>query len=165
MIPVLALAAVVGSHRAAVAQAAETWGSTVNSVRQSVQQNESLYENLEVVLDCRYEIGDPKLHPSGGGFFNIGDELPEDDLQSGGAPKPGASICLVSQLSLGVVSQRSETIHFVSQEGMLRLEWQGTSTGSDKTVRSWHRTVLFDGSATRLYDEAAIDRSDTASAI
>ncbi|MBU0648238.1 ATP-binding cassette domain-containing protein [Patescibacteria group bacterium] len=52
-----ALAAVVGSDRAAAAQAAETWGSTVNSVRGSVLQNELLYENMSFTIHTGEKIG------------------------------------------------------------------------------------------------------------
>ncbi len=160
IIPAVAIAAALGLGRDSLVYGEDTLWETITAVR----ENESLYANLDVLVRCTYEIGDPKLH-SGGGFFNVEDPTPDADAASSDASGRSGAFRLVSQFASRFVSQRSETFHFVSQEGMLRLDWKGTSTHDDDTVRSWHRILLFDGTTTRLHDEAPLGDCYRASGI
>jgi hypothetical protein len=160
IIPAVAIA--VGLDHGSIVCAEDTLWETITAV----QENEALYANLDVLLRCEYEIGDPKMHGMGGGFFNVEDPRPEPGAAASDASERNGPFRFASQFRVGrLVSRRSETFHFVRQEGMLRLDWKGTTTHDDDTERSWQRMLLFDGTATRLSDDAPPGDCHRASAI
>jgi hypothetical protein len=155
----LAVAAAIGADRGSAVHAQDRLWETIKAVR----QNEALYANLDVLLRCEYETGDGRR--LGDGFFNVEDSTPDQSAASRARSKRDGAVRLVSQFGTRFVGQRSETFHFVSQDGMIRRDWKGTSTFDDGKQRSWHRMLLFDGTTTRLSDESPPHDCYPASAI
>ncbi|HUY34420.1 MAG TPA: hypothetical protein VMV69_16860 [Pirellulales bacterium] len=102
---------------------------TFEDILENVKRNEALYENHDVKLTLEYEMGNVEAAKI---------------MQTPGGP-------VVSE----EIKAMSSSMHYVSQNGLFRLDRKGTNTTSSAEL-SADCTRAFDGTTTRLYAQGAI---------